>query len=148
MLFVGLIVAGTRTASDSSAVALADSPKNVPAELQISWAEEAMMKRLIDPDSVRFSGTYRGLVMRSKTGAATVCGYVNAKNGFGGYSGNARFIAAGDLTYLELDVAARQFQERVGRKCAVASDESSSVVGVTHSTQRIKWTPLTRLRRL
>lgn len=49
-------------------------------------AEESVKKLLKDSSSAKFSGTKIG-----KQGA--VCGYVNAKNSFGAYAGDARYIS-------------------------------------------------------
>jgi hypothetical protein len=48
-------------------------------------AERAVKSQLIDPESAQFSGISRN----SETGA--YCGYVNAKNRLGGYTGDKRF---------------------------------------------------------
>lgn len=54
--------------------------------LPIQQAEQRVRAQLRDPDSARFHAVqvYRG------TGGA--CGYVNAKNGLGGYAGPTHFV--------------------------------------------------------
>jgi hypothetical protein len=57
-------------------------------------AEKAVTARLKDPDSARFSGLR---VVSGEPDAkgyrhVFVCGSVNAKNSFGGYGGDARFV--------------------------------------------------------
>ena len=42
-----------------------------------------------DPDSVKFGKLFEG---RGSSGKQTICGEVNAKNGFGGYTGMTPFI--------------------------------------------------------
>ena len=49
-------------------------------------------KRLKDPDSAQFGDDY----VSYKIGAPVVCGTVNAKNAFGGYTGPERYIGAGN----------------------------------------------------
>lgn len=73
------------------------------AQRDAAWADEmkgAILKRLRDPQSAIFTNTatYRG------SGSPVVCGHVNSKNGFGGYAGTQRFVAAGDLSYLESEM--------------------------------------------
>lgn len=55
---------------------------------KISTGQVAVKGLLKDPSSAEFSGDYVG-----KSGA--VCGYVNAKNSFGAYSGKDRYIYNG-----------------------------------------------------
>lgn len=49
-----------------------------------SVAEDAVRRQLKDPDSAKFEA-----VMQRPSGV--VCGWVNARNGFGGYSGKSAF---------------------------------------------------------
>lgn len=48
---------------------------------------------LRDPDSAQFSDS----VVRDGKGPRVVCGYVNSRNGFGGYTGNTMWIVVEDL---------------------------------------------------
>ena len=77
-----------------------------------------------DPDSADFRnfGYYSG----GKTPA--VCGEVNAKNAFGGFTGYERFVALGEeLAYLETDVANGEFAEVWRTLCVKAdSDEPNN----------------------
>ena len=92
-----LAVSGT-----SSTVPLTVSP----AQSDLDWrkagaevqAKEGVKSILRDPESARFSSlrAYRQL-----GGQLVVCGYVNAKNGFGGYTGDEAFIAVGTVVMLE-----------------------------------------------
>lgn len=55
-------------------------------------AQKAVRNVLKDPDSAQFSGV--PVAARSKqTGNIRVCGYVNAKNSYGGYNGSTRYVA-------------------------------------------------------
>lgn len=64
-------------------------------------AEHAVLKRLKDPGSASF----RGMFVSWASGVPIVCGYVNAKNSYGGYTGFKRFVAKGnELAFLESDM--------------------------------------------
>lgn len=70
------------SANRTPAVAVSLSPS------QIEIVKAAITPRMKDPDSVRF-GEMMGA--RNDKGEITVCGYVNAKNSFGGYVGMSPF---------------------------------------------------------
>jgi len=62
-------------------------------------AEKQIEASLKDPDSAKFSGEF---VIRSEPDSdghqdIVTCGYVNAKNSFGGYAGDSRFIVTQSL---------------------------------------------------
>ncbi len=61
----------------------------------IHRAESLVRKQLIDPDSAKFNDV---VLNRSK---GSVCGYVNSKNKFGGYTGKTPFAVAenGDVYF-------------------------------------------------
>ncbi len=63
---------------------------------EILRAEQAVAARLRDPASASFMAT------RLATGGA-VCGTVNARNGFGGMSGNQRFVVQYGVALIEGD---------------------------------------------
>lgn len=52
-----------------------------------SWYQEAVKHHLRDPGSAEFSGV--------AVNVESACGFVNSKNGFGGYVGKAPFVAVG-----------------------------------------------------
>jgi len=70
------------------------TPKSPPSQAEIEYTMEKLAKDTVtaslkDPDSAEFGPvTYR----KSKSGVEVVCGDVNAKNGFGGYTGSIGFI--------------------------------------------------------
>lgn len=68
--------------------AQAPSPGALSAE-QNTAVQGAVKSRLSDPDSARFGGY--ALATRP-TGIRLVCGWVNAKNRFGGYTGNRPYM--------------------------------------------------------
>jgi len=51
--------------------------------------EKSVKEVLIDPPSALFNDDFRAA--KSTDGSIFVCGYVNAKNRFGGYTGNKMF---------------------------------------------------------
>jgi hypothetical protein len=55
----------------------------------IARAKAALVKSLKDPESARISDVVR---KTSPVGADYICGQVNAKNGFGGYTGSKAFL--------------------------------------------------------
>jgi hypothetical protein len=66
-------------------------------------AEDAVKQLLRDPASATFTGEH---VVRHD-GRALVCGYVNARNGFGGMAGPQRFIGGPNNAQLESQMTAR-----------------------------------------
>lgn len=62
---------------------------------QMAWiriSKDAVRAKLKDPDSADF----RDVNFYAGGGTPVACGEVNAKNGFGGYTGYEPFLAAGD----------------------------------------------------
>jgi hypothetical protein len=75
-------------------------------------SEDAVRARLKDPESAQFQNQ-----RVSAKGAA--CGEVNAKNGFGGYTGFKRYIFAGkEMTVFESDMAPGEFEVSWGQVCS------------------------------
>lgn len=65
-----------------------------PEKTAIRTAENAVAQMLKDPDSAIFRASY--LVAPKSNGTLTtgkVCGFFNAKNSFGAYAGEKRFVA-------------------------------------------------------
>jgi len=67
----------------------------------IAGAEITLAASLKDPDSAQFKGVYVSYLRNGKEEVPVVCGQVNSKNGFGGYSGFQYFMARGDVAYLQ-----------------------------------------------
>lgn len=75
------------------------SPKQSSAKTHpINVARERVTTTLKDPDSAKFRGEFVG-----KDGA--VCGFVNAKNSYGGYGGFERYIVTSDRVLMDGDKA-------------------------------------------
>jgi hypothetical protein len=62
----------------------------------IAQAHERVKDSLKDPDSAKFKSDFAG-----KDGA--VCGFVNAKNSYGGYGGFVRYIATPEHVVMDGD---------------------------------------------
>ena len=57
--------------------------------------------RLKDSESAKF----RNIFISKKIGSPIVCGEINSKNSFGGYSGYQRFVSGGTIQVIESDMA-------------------------------------------
>jgi hypothetical protein len=80
----------------------------------IAASEIGIRKHLKDPDSAGF----RSVFFSTFEGHPVVCGQVNSKNGFGGYHGYQRFIAAGDvLDVLQEEMAPGEFVKSWNLMC-------------------------------
>ncbi len=90
------------------------------SDAEKSVISKAMLDSLKDPESVRFKWP------PYVDGSDLYCGYVNAKNSFGGYVGDARFSAFVVLVDGEIKVAAP-----VGIATGDPSDSTSQAVGMT-----------------
>lgn len=94
MRFFLSVSAGILMALTSSAAAQKKRepiPYTTPVTLSeklVSWVRKGVAARLKDPESARF-GEMKG--MSDNNGAIVVCGLVNAKNSFGGYTGMLPF---------------------------------------------------------
>lgn len=66
--------------------------------------------RMNDPESAQFRNVY-------VSSLSLVCGEVNAKNGFGGYTGFQRFISGGELQFVETDMAAGEMDKSWPQFC-------------------------------
>lgn len=89
-----LFIAGSALALSSCVSTTAQpNPSYVPASLSPSMTEklkQGVAKTLKDPESARFGDKFSA----SDDGQRLhVCGYVNAKNSYGGYVGMSPFIA-------------------------------------------------------
>lgn len=110
VLIASCLLTACSSASDDRAISdgqdsSAQTSKYLDAGKQAAWndaGQEAIKAKLRDPESAQF----RDVAFHSGSGTPITCGEVNSKNGFGGYSGFERFIAAGDvLTVIESEMA-------------------------------------------
>lgn len=90
--------------------------------LQQIWiikSQEAIQRRLKDPDSAEF----RNVEFYSGGSVPVACGEVNAKNGFGGYTGFERFIASGTkLAILASDMQSPTEMQNIWVKMCVKAE--------------------------
>ena len=95
LLVIGILL--TRACSGSSS---SDGASNTassepdPFAIQVV-GEDNVKKSLKDPDSADFRSEFAS---KLSNGALVLCGEVNAKNAFGGYTGFKRFIAGANST--------------------------------------------------
>lgn len=92
-------------------------------QLWIVKGQEAIKARLKDPDSAEF----RNVGFYSGGPAPVACGEVNAKNGFGGYTGYERFIASGSkLAILASDMrSSAEMQKAWEQMCVKAETDGN-----------------------
>ncbi len=79
-------------------------------EARLDSARAAVTARLKDPASVRFGELRISAPASSLGGGTVVCGFVNARNGFGGYTGMAPFVFFAGRAELESDAWFAQHQ--------------------------------------
>ncbi len=83
-------------------------------ELYIDRQQDRLRQHLKDQSSAQFRNAY----VSNKSGAPVVCGEVNAKNSFGGYSGFERFISADPvLITLESNIGRAEMNKLWARVC-------------------------------
>ena len=99
-----IVIAASKFSSPAPAPLVDPTPKpsatGVPDWKRFAVAERRVREMLRDPESA----TFHGERVSSKLGTPVVCGTVNAKNGFGGMTGDQRFISGG-ATALEEQMA-------------------------------------------
>lgn len=87
-----IALAGCQTAAGPGGSTGHDFVAVAPVALsapQRAAVQAGVKKALKDPESARFGRMVAG---RDKAGVLAVCGYVNAKNSFGGYTGEKPFM--------------------------------------------------------
>lgn len=113
LLLLGLLPLAVSCGSSSSE---SESSIRDDTGKQFAWNEkgkDAIRAKLKDPDSAQF----RNVQFYSAVAPVT-CGEVNAKNGFGGFSGYERFIAGGDvITVLESEMARGEMDKSWAQIC-------------------------------
>ncbi|MBA5776133.1 hypothetical protein H2509_03230 [Stappia sp. F7233] len=87
LLISGLIVSGLQSPVSPAAQEVHQS--YALSEVQVSAIHEGVRDILKDPESARFGEI---LAAANGEGAVSACGWVNAKNSYGGYTGDKPFI--------------------------------------------------------
>lgn len=84
------------------AAASAQAPTWARAEVsqeEVGRVEAVVSRSLKDPESARFRGIFK---LESSTGGEAYCGMVNARNSYGGYTGETMFYLNQDMDVLEM----------------------------------------------
>lgn len=90
------------------------SPSSAISDARYITENEARVTaKLKDPESAQFRDVY----VSNSFGIPLVCGEVNAKNSFGGYTGYQRFISGGELQVIETDMAAGEMDKSWVKFC-------------------------------
>ena len=102
----------------ATAAVMAGCGKSEPsaAARESAWIYENQEKvkgKLKDPNSAEF----RDVFVSKKAGAPFVCGEVNAKNSFGGFTGFQKFIAGGEVVVVASQMQAGDMDEVWGKTC-------------------------------
>jgi hypothetical protein len=118
------------TTAATQEVATKEAPVKAPPEepstsRRIDFQVASKMKleaQLRDPDSATYDDVRAHLISKPGEDANyAFCGYVNAKNGFGGYSGKQRFVANPLIVVLEQGT--RDFEKIWTMACVNSKDE-------------------------
>lgn len=105
-LFVVMMIGKSSTPTPQDATAR----DNANLEYEGRVAVKATLK---DPESA----TFRDVIVVRKPGSIAVCGYINAKNGFGGYTGFKQFMARGSLAMVRSPESDREFVRVWNKAC-------------------------------
>ncbi|WP_315809468.1 hypothetical protein [Pseudomonas sp. C9-3] len=107
----------TKTPDQIAADAAAEKQRAAEAKvrqevfLTQAIAKEAVLAKLKDPDSAKF-----GQIISKASGI--VCGYVNAKNAFGGYTGDKAFMYSPQKQIAVIQGEAKDFEGVWNKQCA------------------------------
>lgn len=113
------LVVGAQSPQTSSATIAEPSPSASPTVspgIQMRRDQRRLRSVLRDPDSAQFGRTYP--IVRD--GLPITCGFVNAKNAFGGYTGERMWIVIADLNVAVVETPGqeREFGELWNKYCA------------------------------
>lgn len=113
--------AGAGASNSASEDPLADVGNQ---QIWIVKSHDGIRARMKDPDSAEF----RNSRFYSGGPAPAVCGEVNAKNSFGGFTGFERFIASGeDTAFVASDSTPSEFQTAWDQLCVSADRDEAYV---------------------
>ncbi|OEO24065.1 hypothetical protein AX279_19740 [Pseudomonas sp. J237] len=99
------------TIAESPAATPKPSDKDVDDWTLFELARKNIKARLKDPESATFRDQFIGE-------SGIPCGEVNAKNGFGGFTGYKRFLASGNgLAVVEGDMPPPEFEKAWSELC-------------------------------
>lgn len=89
-------------------------PKDV-AHAAIQVAKIRVKEQLRDPGSATFRSV---TALETPKGGVIVCGEVNSKNGFGGFTGHKKFVRSSDTLVMEESFDAAEFVTLWNGTCA------------------------------
>jgi len=101
-----LVVAGCSESDADKQNREIQKAEKAEADRQQAWifkGQDAVKAKLKDPESAQFKDTFFN---KGSSNVPVSCGWVNSKNGFGGFTGYQRYVSAGkaELTFLEEQV--------------------------------------------
>lgn len=110
----GVIYFGTKISMSGS-----DQPDEARQEENarqnvIYYGQKVARNALKDPDSAKF----HGLTVVKKDGSYALCGKVNSKNSFGGYTGNQLFLVVGKKAVFQHELKHNVFAGVWNQFCA------------------------------
>jgi len=91
-----------------------DNSQGVKEASYIVVHQDRIKARMKDPESARF----RNVFVSHSLGGPLVCGEVNAKNSFGGYTGFQRFVSGGDQQVVDTDMAPGEMDSLWPQACS------------------------------
>lgn len=100
MLLVGCAQLGLQPRSQRRPMPAPPPPQLTqadPAYVQASL--DRVKQTLKDPDAAQFSNIYATVLDPDQEEGPSVCGTVNAKNSYGGYAGDVRFLVTPESRY-------------------------------------------------
>jgi len=126
------ILAAAVSAVSLAGCAAPKSPQAVAPSAQLVAADKVyvdaslfkLKNSLKDPDSARFYGIYS--VQKPGQPRPSVCGFVNAKNSYGGYTGKTMFLATPDVAVVAGGLTIRGHSvgsEVIASNCALAAGQ-------------------------
>ena len=80
-------------------------------------SQTLVLGKLRDTSGVK----WRNLYVSRSSGARVLCGEINSKNGFGGYSGFQQFVSGG-ITFFESEVDSAEWQKVWIELCSDTND--------------------------
>lgn len=105
MLGVSLTILASACSNSDSAQPDKKSSEAAKKASYIALNQERIKGRLKDPESTQFRNVFVSNTSYISDDTPMVCGEVNAKNSFGGYSGFERFVSHGSVQLLETNMA-------------------------------------------
>ncbi len=84
---------------------------------QVAVVQMLVKQQMKDPESAQFRNWH--YVKASKSLPATVCGEVNGKNSFNGYTGFRHFLFKTDTTEFGIEGSTKNFEKEYNKYCVM-----------------------------